>query len=116
MFFPLFFFILLSAIVLSSGWLISKSQLVFIERYFSIIAIFVLFVSITILNEYKQPNARLLVNQTEYLNKKISNAIERRFYLPFQNQYNNKFKLPIMNDYLEILEDNMNISGFYIIK
>lgn len=111
MLFHIMFFSMLSMIIISSSWLIYKSKLTTTERFFSIFAIFLLFTSITTLNEYKQPDLTMLFNQTEVTKQKILSELERRFYLPFHNININHYKLPVMNHGLDHLKQQLNFSG-----
>lgn len=122
MIFSLIFLFCLSIIVTFGSFLILKSDLEFSERFFSMFCILLLFSSISILNEYKQPidlievinnvpnNSNITTVLWEIIHEEDIKALEKRFYYPYQNKLRNHYKLPIIRDCKPFLNEILDIS------
>ena len=129
MIFSLVFIFVLSVIVTLGSYLILKSELEFTERFCSVFFIFLLFSSITILNEYKQPiDLNEILNMSsnqsntpediifknslvlEILHAEEIKALEKRFYVPYHNIVKNHYKLPIIRDSKAFLAEVLDLS------
>jgi len=126
MVFSLIFLLVLAIIAITGSYLLFKSNLDFSEQFYSILMIFLIFSSVTILNEYKQPldlasfisnnmNNSIVSNNIshflwEILHEEEFNSLEKRFYMPFHNMFKNTYKLPIMKDSKAFIMESLGFS------